>query len=176
MMLLVPAVPFVTALVLAAGTVQPSYAAEPTPTPDASRAGSLAGEGRERPGRDGAYTGPGEVGTDDPEAGTDDPKDTGMYRDTEAEAARPTDAPQDPRAPHDPHPSEPSRDAALSDQEALQEQETDQEALQKTDQEAVAQPDAIEGPVLRALPLGSGLILIGLGLGLAFLALRFRRA
>ncbi|MEV7995871.1 hypothetical protein AB0O67_29445 [Streptomyces sp. NPDC086077] len=31
------------------------------------------------------------------------------------------------------------------------------------------------GPVLRILPLGSGLVLIGLGLGLAFLALRVRR-
>ncbi|MFF6874979.1 hypothetical protein ACFY9S_06535 [Streptomyces sp. NPDC012474] len=31
------------------------------------------------------------------------------------------------------------------------------------------------GPVLRILPLGSGLVLIGLGLGLAFFALRLRR-
>jgi hypothetical protein len=31
-------------------------------------------------------------------------------------------------------------------------------------------------PVLRILPLGSGLILIGLGLGLAFIALRVRRS
>jgi hypothetical protein len=30
-------------------------------------------------------------------------------------------------------------------------------------------------PVLRILPLGSGLILIGLGLGLAFIGLRVRR-
>ena len=30
-------------------------------------------------------------------------------------------------------------------------------------------------PMLRILPLGSGLILIGLGLGLAFIALRVRR-
>ncbi|MER5828039.1 hypothetical protein ABT086_38915, partial [Streptomyces mirabilis] len=30
-------------------------------------------------------------------------------------------------------------------------------------------------PVLKILPLGGGLILIGLGLGLAFLALRLRR-
>ncbi|EYT80073.1 hypothetical protein CF54_27555, partial [Streptomyces sp. Tu 6176] len=32
------------------------------------------------------------------------------------------------------------------------------------------------GPVLEMLPLGSGLVLIGLGLGLAFIALRVRRA
>jgi hypothetical protein len=31
-------------------------------------------------------------------------------------------------------------------------------------------------PVLHILPLGSGLVLIGLGLGLAFVALRLRRA
>jgi len=32
------------------------------------------------------------------------------------------------------------------------------------------------GPVLRILPLGSGLVLIGLGFGLAFIALRMRQA
>ncbi|MET8831051.1 hypothetical protein ABZX40_15490 [Streptomyces sp. NPDC004610] len=31
------------------------------------------------------------------------------------------------------------------------------------------------GPVVRILPLGSGLMLIGIGLGLAFLGLRLRR-
>ncbi|MEU9349933.1 hypothetical protein AB0D65_02675 [Streptomyces griseoloalbus] len=42
-------------------------------------------------------------------------------------------------------------------------------------------PDAVAGaqpavePVLRILPLGSGLVLIGLGLGLAFVALRMRQ-
>ncbi|MET7291682.1 hypothetical protein ABZS79_05920 [Streptomyces griseoloalbus] len=44
-----------------------------------------------------------------------------------------------------------------------------------------AAPDAVAGaqpavePVLRILPLGSGLMLIGLGLGLAFVALRMRQ-
>jgi len=37
-----------------------------------------------------------------------------------------------------------------------------------------AEDDPTE-PVLRILPLGSGLILIGLGLGLAFIGLRVRR-
>jgi hypothetical protein len=37
-------------------------------------------------------------------------------------------------------------------------------------------PGAPPEPALELLPLGSGLILIGLGLGLAFLALRARRA
>jgi hypothetical protein len=33
-----------------------------------------------------------------------------------------------------------------------------------------------DGPVLRILPLGSGLVLRGLGLGLAFLGLRLRKS
>ncbi|GEC08127.1 hypothetical protein SSP24_57820 [Streptomyces spinoverrucosus] len=41
--------------------------------------------------------------------------------------------------------------------------------------QAVTDPAGSE-PVLRILPLGSGLVLIGLGLGLAFVALRVRRA
>jgi hypothetical protein len=36
-------------------------------------------------------------------------------------------------------------------------------------------PGTAPQPVLKILPLGGGLILIGLGLGLAFLALRLRR-
>jgi hypothetical protein len=36
-------------------------------------------------------------------------------------------------------------------------------------------PGSTPEPTLAILPLGSGLILIGLGLGLAFLALRARR-
>ncbi|MFC5669179.1 hypothetical protein [Streptomyces incanus] len=32
------------------------------------------------------------------------------------------------------------------------------------------------GPVLRILPLGGGLVLMGLGLGLAFVGLRLRRS
>ncbi|MBG0853833.1 hypothetical protein I2W78_18755 [Streptomyces spinoverrucosus] len=43
------------------------------------------------------------------------------------------------------------------------------------EQQAVPDSDMSE-PVLRILPLGSGLVLIGLGLGLAFVALRVRRA
>ncbi|MFD7434922.1 hypothetical protein [Streptomyces sp. NPDC059861] len=44
------------------------------------------------------------------------------------------------------------------------------------DEDVQAVPGADpSGPVLRILPLGSGLVLIGLGLGLAFLALRVRR-
>lgn len=41
-----------------------------------------------------------------------------------------------------------------------------------------AAPGAVAStePVLRVLPLGSGLVLIGLGFGLAFIALRMRQA
>lgn len=42
-------------------------------------------------------------------------------------------------------------------------------------QQSVVRPGQAPEPVLRIVPLGSGLILIGLGLGLAFLALRIRR-
>ncbi|MBZ9643303.1 hypothetical protein K8369_28800, partial [Streptomyces sp. PSKA30] len=42
--------------------------------------------------------------------------------------------------------------------------------------QAVAESEATGEPVLKILPLGSGLVLIGLGLGLAFLALRVRRS
>jgi hypothetical protein len=130
------AVPVATALILAAGGVQPSYAAEPTPTAETSRAGSRVGEGRERPGRAGVEAEAGEVGTGDVEA-------------TDPTAAESTTSP-DPTETNDPGAA--------------------------TDQEALTQPDAVDEPVLRALPLGSGLILIGLGLGLAFIALRIRRA
>ncbi|MEV0221983.1 hypothetical protein [Streptomyces sp. NPDC050704] len=41
---------------------------------------------------------------------------------------------------------------------------------------AAGRPVVTSEPVLRVLPLGSGLVLIGLGLGLAFLALRVRRS
>lgn len=40
----------------------------------------------------------------------------------------------------------------------------------------VARAEGTAEPVLRILPLGSGLILIGLGLGLAFIGLRVRRS
>ncbi|WP_165396256.1 hypothetical protein [Streptomyces sp. F001] len=42
--------------------------------------------------------------------------------------------------------------------------------------QAVAESEATGEPVLKILPLGSGLVLIGLGLGLAFVALRVRRS
>ncbi|MET8943283.1 hypothetical protein ABZX30_06770 [Streptomyces sp. NPDC004542] len=40
---------------------------------------------------------------------------------------------------------------------------------------AVAEGGEDAGPFVRILPLGSGLVLIGMGLGLAFVGLRVRR-
>lgn len=127
-----------SALLLVAGAVQPlpSAAAEPAPAAETSRAGSRAGEGRQRPGR-GDDTGPGRQESD---AG--EPPD--------ADGTHPESAP-----PWPPHPPPPSRHAALPGE--------------RTDE------GAAEKHVERELPLGSGLILIGVGLGLAFLGLRLRR-
>ncbi|GHD85304.1 hypothetical protein GCM10010508_08530 [Streptomyces naganishii JCM 4654] len=40
----------------------------------------------------------------------------------------------------------------------------------------VTQSEPVTGRMLRILPLGGGLVLIGLGLALAFVALRLRRS
>jgi hypothetical protein len=112
-------------LVLVAGAVPAAHAAEPDPA--TSWAGSRAGEGRERPGRQEAW----------PQAPEDE-----------------TYVP-----PEDPAPEPDDPDAALP--------------------VPVAPPgtDGATGeePVLRVLTLGSGLILMGVGLGLAFVGLRIRR-
>jgi hypothetical protein len=108
-----------------------ALAARPTPSAPGkpSRAGSRAGEGRERPGR---------------------PEDPDRERgDGEATAA-----PEEPRETV----PEPSATTERPVREA-----------------AAARADRPVGPVLRILPLGSGLVLIGLGFGLAFFALRLRR-
>ncbi|WP_432041478.1 hypothetical protein [Streptomyces cadmiisoli] len=101
-------------------------AGEPT------RAGSRAGEGRQRPGR------------------IEPPSD---------EATAPTGN----RRPADdvPEPPSPSGDPTAREPGTVQE----------------AAPDSgrTGGPVVTTLPLGSGLVLIGLGLGLTFVALRVRR-
>ncbi|WP_461073382.1 hypothetical protein [Streptomyces pseudoechinosporeus] len=106
-----------------------SYAVEPDPAE--SRAGSRAGVGRERPGRE-------------PAPGEDDLRpeiDPGVPEVPDIPVGPLTTASADVG-------SEPSPHAA---------------------------PPPPSEPVLRVLPLGSGLVLIGLGLGLAFLGLRVRR-
>ncbi|MFD5631686.1 hypothetical protein [Streptomyces sp. NPDC127072] len=81
-------------------------------------------------------------------------------RKAEGEDAAPTYTDRDPAVLDRPDPnaaSEPPREAAIPVRQN------------------VVRPGIAPEPVLRIVPLGSGLILIGLGLGLAFLALRVRR-
>lgn len=115
-----------------------------------TRAGSRAGEGRLRPGR-----------PDGPAAemeGDDDPvpartPDTGRPEEPETAdlpAVTPSASGAADEAGLDPARA-PGRNAAQQNENATE-------------------------PVLQILPLGSGLVLIGLGLGLAFVALRLRRS
>lgn len=157
--LAVPAAPVVTALVPTVGVVPPSYAAEPTPRPVESRAGSSAGEGRERPGRTDVDAEPSESGTDDP---TDTATATAPGSDTDAGSDR------DPES--DPDPARPEFGRPTGHHDSSQES-----GSPDSPHSGVIRRDAAEGPGRRALPLGGGLILIGLGLGLAFIGLRVRR-
>ncbi|MGW0757000.1 hypothetical protein ACWD1Y_11015 [Streptomyces sp. NPDC002814] len=102
--------------------IQVSASASPSPSDQPSRAGSRAGEGRERPGRQGVA----------------EPVE---------EVPRATLPPRQP-----PESTAPPRPV-----------------------EQAAEAESPAEPVLRIMPLGSGLVLIGLGLGLAFLGLRMRR-
>ncbi|MFD4523708.1 hypothetical protein ACFWP7_07230 [Streptomyces sp. NPDC058470] len=81
-------------------------------------------------------------------------------RQPESEAAAPTYTDRDPAVPGHPEESaasEPPQEAAIPVRQS------------------VGRPGSSPEPVLQIVPLGSGLILIGLGLGLAFFALRVRR-
>jgi hypothetical protein len=139
----------------------PSASASPTPSAEASRAGNQAGEGRARPGRRDPVARDEDAGpsyTDrDPDGGEDaDEPDGGDSSEAGDSAERPdstdaTDASEPPAEAAQP-PSPPADVAGRATVRSSQEE-----------------------PVLRILPLGSGLILIGCGLGLAFLALRVRR-
>ncbi|WP_369260656.1 hypothetical protein [Streptomyces sp. R35] len=125
------------------------YAAPPAPSADASRAGSLPGEGRARPGR-AEPTAP-----DNPDA----VDEGGLIDEGDEGDAEATQAAPDPAVPDRSEASaaaEPSGDAVPV-------------------QQNVIGPAPTPEPDLQILPLGSGLILIGLGLGLAFVALRVRR-
>ncbi|MCQ9133863.1 hypothetical protein KMS84_24100, partial [Streptomyces sp. IBSBF 2807] len=136
----------------------PTYADAPasaTPHPSSrepDRAGSRAGEGRTRPGR--ADTGE-DATAQDPEgedvSGEDTDTEDGELEAGDADhgdgsASRPADAP----VPVTSAPPDSVRQAA-------------------------AQGERADGPVLQILPLGSGLVLVGLGIALAIAALRLRR-
>ncbi|KUO21215.1 hypothetical protein AQJ91_09560 [Streptomyces dysideae] len=128
----------VAGLVVGGYGAVPSYGAEGAPgeviaastSPDPSRAGSRAGEGRERPGRqvEGAAESPDASGP--PAREVLEPEENGHL------------------VPSAPPP---------------------------TEREAVTRAEDPAEPVYQVLPLGSGLVLIGLGLGLAFVGLRVRR-
>ncbi|WP_369196971.1 hypothetical protein [Streptomyces djakartensis] len=107
----------------------PTASPVPSGPGEPSRAGSRAGQGRERPGR--------------PVAASEEP---GV-----------TDATALPEAPPEPVPEPP-------------EPTVEDEPVRRA-----ATAESPTAPVLRILPLGGGLVLIGLGLGLAFLGLRLRR-
>ncbi|MGW2682387.1 hypothetical protein ACWC6I_04380 [Streptomyces sp. NPDC001414] len=130
----------------------PSDSASASDSAEPSRAGTLAGEGRMRPGRPqgpaAAVQGQDEDEPDEPEEDEEAPGDGTGGSSPAVTSARPSGT-------SGPVPSTPRQQPA-------------QQAA------APAEDDSSE-PVLHILPLGTGLILIGLGLGLAFVALRVRR-
>ncbi|MFF9122550.1 hypothetical protein ACF09J_04485 [Streptomyces sp. NPDC014889] len=120
------------------------------PSDDPSRAGSLPGEGRLRPGR------PHDWRTEREDDDSDGPGEHahrgGRFGGDSVTPEAPSVSPSGQEAA--PLPSGTGSPGDLP----------------------VAQDETGTGPVLRYLPLGSGLVLIGLGLGLAFIALRMRRS
>ncbi|MFD3927276.1 hypothetical protein [Streptomyces sp. NPDC058614] len=141
-------------LVLATGGAHLSYAASGSSSYAVTHAASYTASYAHEPSADASRAGsrPGE-GRERP--GREEP--TGQ---PEAGVAEPAYPDRDPAFPDNPAASavsEPSPDAAIPVRQS------------------VVRPGADPEPVLRIVPLGSGLILIGLGLGLAFLALRVRR-
>jgi hypothetical protein len=109
----------------------------------------VAGEGRERPGRQDEPTATATDGGNDQAEGDED----GAYPEDDGGAAE-------------------SPDAVDSAQATAVTPEVPARPVGQT----VARPGTPAEPVLRILPLGSGLVLIGLGLGLAFIGLRLRRS
>ncbi|MDX2932436.1 hypothetical protein [Streptomyces ipomoeae] len=137
-------------VVLVAGAGPSVYAADPDPA--TSWAGSRAGEGRERPGRQGVDVTELEAAEDAANArGVGDAG--GASTDSEEPAGEP-DGPEADVAP------EPSQNAALPVPSYASRHGS----------------GTADEPVVQALALGSGLILMGLGLGLAFVGLRIRRS
>ncbi|MFI0503406.1 hypothetical protein ACH3WN_11130 [Streptomyces albogriseolus] len=164
----------------------PSAPASPSrpPSPSASRSGSGPGEGRDRPGR--------------PETAREEFREARKeFRDTREES-RDTAPPRRGRAEEDGtgHREKSGRpdgdgvrrpDARLdasapagdSGGAAPSESDSSAAAPAPATSSRAAEPDTVAGtavePVLRILPLGSGLVLIGLGFALAFLGLRMRQ-
>ncbi|SNX62545.1 hypothetical protein SAMN06272735_4329 [Streptomyces sp. TLI_55] len=125
----------------------PRHGQPVVPRTGPSRAGSSAGEGRERPGRH----------EDAGAAETEESADAGADEDGEL---------QDSGAPDD---------GGVTDEGATQPTGGAATAVPEASRQAVSQEGPSTEPVLRILPLGSGLVLIGLGLALALLGVRLRR-
>ncbi|MFF8777828.1 hypothetical protein ACF07W_11265 [Streptomyces sp. NPDC015140] len=118
-------------------------AAPAVSTPEPSRAGSVPGEGRQRPGRAGEWR----------------PGRDRAHENADRRARGDHDGPAE-----DPATAQPPGEAALVPS-----------AAPSQSQPGTGTRAAATEPVLRVLPLGSGLVLIGLGLALAFVGLRLRR-
>jgi hypothetical protein len=130
----------------------PSDSASASATREPSLAGTVAGEGRTRPGRPQGPAAQVEGQNDD------DPDD--------ATATEPDEtAGESPAATSSP----PAQEAGLVPPTAPQQARPAHQAVAHGE-------DGATEPVLHILPLGSGLVLIGLGLGLAFIGLRVRRS
>ncbi|MDF3301000.1 hypothetical protein [Streptomyces tropicalis] len=99
--------------------------------------------------------------------GGDDAPGRGSHQDGREDGGG-TRGPGDPEAPKDT--AAPASTEAAAPPSASAPSPTAQRPLAQGD------PARVSGPVLRILPLGSGLILIGLGLGIAFLGLRVRQS
>ncbi|MER6627415.1 hypothetical protein ABT301_04100 [Streptomyces sp. NPDC000987] len=132
----------------------PAARASASARPEPSRAGSRAGEGRERPGR--------RWWDEQDEESEEDQED----QDADRQGDYPGKAYPDRQDTAD----EPN--ASATPQDATP---GDSSPTSQSTQQAASHAEAPTEPVLRILPLGSGLVLIGLGLGLAFVGLRLRR-
>ncbi|MEU5365761.1 hypothetical protein ABZ354_20210 [Streptomyces sp. NPDC005925] len=150
---------------ITASAARPAPSASPPASPSPSRAGSVPGEGRLRPGRHGE-------GVEERR----EPRKEGGAR-----PGRPDHSPDRPDRPDRPDEGGVSGEpdaGAVPDAEgtARDARPVPSGAGRATGD---ASPRAVGrrgvGPPLRILPLGSGLVLIGLGLGLAFFGLRLRR-
>ncbi|MET8894613.1 hypothetical protein [Streptomyces albogriseolus] len=159
----------------------PSAPASPSrsASSSASRPGNGPGEGRDRPGwRETAREGPRDTAPSRrgraEEEGTG-PRETAGRHDHDG--VRRPDARLDTSAPDDDAAEQPP--AGDSGGPAPSGSDSSAAAPAPATSSRAAEPDAVAGtaakPVLRILPLGSGLVLIGLGFALAFLGLRMRQ-
>ncbi|MGW2283814.1 hypothetical protein [Streptomyces phaeochromogenes] len=159
-------------LVLLVGPAPMSYAVPHVssyePAPGESRAGSRAGEGRERPGRAPAPTE--EETEEETEEGEAEEEAEAQYEAQDEDAGV-----GHPDGPADGEQSEGEESEGAVAPETPGSTAPTSHPPVDAEQAAGRHVRASE-PVLRVLPLGSGLVLIGLGLDLAFVALRVRRA